>query len=346
LIDFKNIDLFKQRIQFTDIKQQSPYEIIAKEAIEKLMLLLELNPSADSIDAFADESENSLAVGRLQSLKELANLKVSDIGSEMLLDPELLGLDLARSKSVQMQPDIEQSVKEIKEKVLDKDDWMNNYIKYKEMQQTDASLTEKDLKSSFWSPLHAVVSFVTNSFVIGTNEIRKEFQEQIKIADYRALGIYYLCLVNTNNMLRFHSGSLASSLGSNPFNGIETCRDRSIWNLLEDASQLSINLKNIPSFDSSPGKNIGNYLNAWTKKLLKLFNKEYSYFKELLRGSDNIDTKKAANLKLKEKKTIFTVDENLVNDKIRIILSILNEINVLLNDNQIWKFILKEQCSK
>ena len=301
-LDFKKPKDLKTRESFKLLGQDSPELVLIKEIVEKLLFLLEINPSLDLVSQILEGDKQDAILDRLRSSKELNLLKSSNSQFEGSSDGEV---SMQRSKSAIVNY---QSKHTLGHKGSRKAPRGSKFkpgsisTKNKEIQ-----LQEKSQASSFT----AVVSFVTNSTIRNLNTIRESIDAHRSTADARLQGFEYLNKllkhIKMTNQSRALISPLTMSVGNNPFSGIEA----------SGVDKL---------------KNINNRIKEMLKHCIVIFTRDYTKLKQTV--SDYIKARQPTQINGKTQAFRFTsADELVISSQIRSLLECLNDMIVILSDN-------------
>ena len=303
-IDFKNTIALKNIVEFDLGLLDSPELVIIKEIEEKLIFLLQINPSID-LSSKILENENNEMSSSLQISKDMNLLYSIDRFSEFE-DISDLEISLTKSKSVS----INQLGKAhlLKQKSRKGKDMMRFIGKDQSFKLNEGQDHKGPQSSSFYS----VVSFVTNSTIRNLNTIRENINTHYNRADNRIKGIEYyntlLRLIISSNQSRSIICPLVIGVGENPFNLIEA------WGI-EKLKKMNKSIKETFRY------------------LCTIFIRDYSKLKSVV--SEFIKSK-LSSVKSNSKQQSMrssSSDEMIVISQIRALLECLNDMIIILSDN-------------
>lgn len=278
--------------------------MVMKEIEEKLLFLLQINPSID-LSAKILESEGSEMTSSLQFSKDM-NLLYS---LDKIMDFEDISdfdVSLAKSKSV--------SISQLSKNLLHKQKSRKgkDLLKFISKDQAAKANEGQDHRSPFLSSFYSVVSFVTNSTIRNLDTIRQNINTHYKRADDRNKGIEYynslLKFIVASNQSRSILSPLVIGVGENPFISIEACG-------IEKLKQMNKSIKETFRY------------------LCTIFIRDYSKLKAVV--SEFVKSK-LNSVKTNSRQHLIrssSSDEMIVISQIRALLECLNDMIVVLSEN-------------
>ena len=298
VIDFKK-PLELKNCSFSIKDLEDPEVTIMKEIEEKVLFLLEVNPSIDLNSQILESDSGDFILDRLKSSKEMNLLKSSDKYSGFG-DASDSDLSLQRSKSAIVNP-------------VNK----GQFLKGKARKAARRSLMKKgihntrhaDLKneSLHSSSFESVFSFITNPTIKNFKGIKESIDAHFATADNRLQGFDHLNkllkLLKNTNQSKSILAPMANSLEFNPFVNIEASGIERL-------------------------RKVNNKIKETLRNLISIFISDYNKLK--LTVSDFIKTR-LQNSSRSSKAS--SSDEVFIISQIRAILECLNDMIIILSDN-------------
>ena len=303
-IDFKNPSLIKNINEFDLSSLDSPEVVVLKEVEDKLMFLLQINPSIDLSSKILENDSNEIASSS-QFSKDMNLLYSLDkfIEFEDVNDFEI---SLAKSKSV--------SINQLGKSLLlkQKSRKGKDIMKFMSKDQSTKINEGQEHKSPLVSSFYSVVSFVTNSTIRNLDLIKENINTHYKRADDRIKGIEYynslLKFIIASNQSRSILNPLVIGVGENPFVSIEACG-------IEKLKQINRSIKDTLRY------------------LCTIFIRDYSKLKtvvaEFIRSKLNSVKTNSRQPSIRSSSS----DEMIVISQIRALLECLNDMIVILSEN-------------
>jgi len=282
--------------------QEQPEVIVLKEIEDKLLFLLQINPSIDLSSQILEGDNNGLLINRLKSSQELNLLRTGDnySGFEKSSDSDI---GMQRSKSAVIgalgKGQLQKTRKQARGSKA-RSGFMSNRAREQR---------EKDTISS--SSFSEVVAFVTNSAIRNLDVIKENIDVHYATADNRLQGLDYLCkiyrTVICTNQPRSIISPLTTSVGNNPFLGVEASG-------IERLKKLNLKIKEA------------------LKNCIIMFVNNSVALKQTV--EEFVNTRQSQAGKLKDNGSRSSSHEELILiSQIRGLLECLNDMIVLLSDN-------------